>query len=279
MGGAAGEPAGRSGGRAGDEMHVLRPGPGVLDDADLAALYAPDDPAVPALRVNFVASVDGAVTVDGHSEGLSSPADKRVFGLLRMFCDALIVGAGTLRNEGYGPLRLDERRRAWRRAHGLAECPPLVVVSARLDLDPANPALAEAPVRPVVLTHANAPAAARAALGAVADVLALGDAVVDLPAALAALRARGLRQLLCEGGPVLFGSLAAADLVDEVCLSISPLVAGPGASRIIAGPPELPGGARRYALRHALAADDLLLLRYVRSSNSPAAVADSSAQA
>lgn len=245
-------------------MQLLRSDPRGLDDAGLAALYAPDDRAVPAVRVNFVSSVDGAVTLDGHSEGLSSPADKRVFGVLRMLCDALLVGAGTLRNEGYRSLRLDERRRAWRRDHGLAEYPPLVVVSARLDLDPAHPALADAPVRPVVVTHARAPAQARAALGAVADVLALGDPVVDLPAALAALRARGLRQVLCEGGPVLFGSLAAAGLVDEVCLSISPLLAGAGAGRIIAGPPQLPGGARRYALRHALVAGDLLLLRYVR---------------
>lgn len=248
---------------SGAGIHLLRPDSRALDDADLTALYAPEDRAVPALRVNFVSSVDGAVTLDGRTEGLSPPADKRIFGVLRMLCDALLVGAGTLRIEGYRPLRLDEERRAWRRAHGLAAYPPLVVFSARLDLDPAHPALADAPVRPIVVTHARTPADARAALSRVADVLVLGDALVDLPAAVAALHARGLVQLLCEGGPTLLGSLTAADLVDEVCLSISPLLTGPGAGRITAGLP-LMDGPRQYALRHALVADDLLLLRYVR---------------
>ncbi|WP_281902287.1 pyrimidine reductase family protein [Phytohabitans aurantiacus] len=228
-----------------------------LDDAALTELYA--HRAGPDLRVNFVSSVDGAVELDGYSEGLSSGSDKRVFGLLRMLCDALVVGAGTLRHEGYRALRLDEKRRAWRTARGMSEYPTLVVVSGALELNPAQAAFADAPVRPIVVTHGRAPADRRALLEPVADVLTVGDDRVDLSAALARLRERGLAHLLSEGGPHLFGALLAEDLVDDVCLTISPLVTGPGAGRIVAGAPTPP---KDFTLRHALIADGALLTRY-----------------
>jgi riboflavin biosynthesis pyrimidine reductase len=238
------------------------PDPEPLGDDALAAAYAVDEGPRPWLRVNFVASLDGAVELHGFSEGLSGPADKRVFGILRMVCDALLVGAGTLRHEGYNAVRLNERRRAWRRAHGLAEYPTLVVVSANLLLDPAQEAFADAPVRPVVFTRTNAPADRRAALAPVADVMAVGETEVDLPTALDRLHERGLRRVLCEGGPHLLGALTGADLVDELCLTVSPQLTGPGAGRITAGGPSPP---RRMSLRHVLAGDDMLLLRYTRS--------------
>ncbi|MBO4207161.1 pyrimidine reductase family protein [Micromonospora echinofusca] len=230
-----------------------------LDDAAIVDCY----PRVgrPRLRVNFVTSIDGAVSVDGYSAGLSGGPDKRVFGTLRMLCDALLVAAGTLRHEGYRALRLDARRRAWRQEHGLPEHPTLVVVSGSLDLDPALAAFADAPVRPLVLTHDAA--TAPPGLTDVADLLRVGADRVDLVAGLGELRRRGLHQVLCEGGPYLFGALTAADLVDEVCLTVAPLLAGAGAGRITAGPPSLP---RTMRLRHTLAAaDGTLLLRYART--------------
>ena len=233
-----------------------------LDDDQLIERYG-TGPAVPLLRVNFVTSIDGAVTVDGRSGGLGDDADKRVFGVLRQLSDGLMVGAGTLRIEGYGPVRMSEDRRAWREQRGLAPYPRLVVVSGSLDLDPATPALADAPVRPVVVTHAAADDERRDALSAVADVLVHGIDRVNLVAAVAELRDRyGLGHLLCEGGPHLFGALHSADLVDEVCLTLSALRTGPGAGRIIAGVPD--GPARPMRLAHAIAAGDTLLLRYVR---------------
>lgn len=231
-----------------------------LGDDELHAAYAPPRER-PWLRVNFVTSADGAVTVDGHSEGLSSRPDKRVFGLLRKLCDVLLVGAGTLRDESYGPLRLDPERRAWRRDAGLAEWPVLAVVSGRLALDPGHPALAEAPVRPIVFTHNGSPPRQRDALAAVADVVVLGEAELDLVAARRVLAERGLRQVLCEGGPHLFGSLLSADLVDELCLTVSPMLTGPGAGRIVAGPATPYRGMR---LAGVLEADGNLLLRYTR---------------
>ena len=156
-----------------------------------------------------------------------------MFGVLRMVCDALVVAAGTLRHEGYRAVRLDERRRAWRASHGLAEYPTLVVVSGSLDLDPAQAAFADAPTRPIVLTHADADPPAGADRRR--RRAALRHRAVDLAAGLAELHRRGLTQLLCEGGPHLLGALTAADLVDELCLTVSPLLAGPGPGRITAG--------------------------------------------
>jgi len=232
---------------------------GPLDTAALVAAYPRG--GVPALRVNFVSSIDGAVTVDGFSAGLSGPGDKVIFGILRMVCDALVVAAGTVRTERYDGLRLEAGDRAWRTAHGLPEFPLMVVVSGSLDLDPGQEVFADAPVRPLVVTHAGADPGRRAAIERVADVLAVGDGAVDLPAALAALHARGATQLLCEGGPRLLGALTAADLVDELCLTVSPLLAGGDAGRIATGPA---GPPRAMALRHVLAEDDMLFLRYAR---------------
>lgn len=115
--------------------------------------------------------------------------------------------------------------------------------------------------RPIVVTHAQAPAAQRAALEPVADVIVVGEQAVDVRAMLDVLAERGFRQVLSEGGPHLFGSLLEADLVDELCLSLSPMLVAGDAGRIVRGAPEL---ERRMRLVHAIPAGDLLLLRYAR---------------
>lgn len=219
--------------------------------------------ADPTLRVNFIASLDGAVTVDGLSAGLHGPGDKEIFDTLRMVCDALVVASGTVRAENYQPLRLTEPARAWRRARGLPEFPLLVIVSGSLDLDLGRPVFADAPIRPIVVTRSSARADRVAGVAAVAEVIAVGDDAVDLPAAVGALRERGATQLLCEGGPHLLGALIAADLVTELCLTVAPLLAGGGPGRIAAGTPAPP---RRMSLRHALTVEDMLFLRYARQN-------------
>jgi len=249
-------------------MQRLWPDPAPLDDAALLAAYAPDRTR-PNVRVNFVTSLDGAVEVAGYSRGLSSEADQKVFSMLRTLADAVMVGAGTLRHERYGPVRLDDAPRAWRREQGLAEQPTLVIVSASLDLDAGHRVFTEAPVRPVVLTHAGAPPDRRAAIEPVADVVGCGESVVDLAAGLADLRRRGLGQVLSEGGPHLFGALLAADLVDELCLTVSPLLVGAGPDRIVgAGAGADAGRAEPLPMRlvHLIAAGDTLLTRYARAS-------------
>lgn len=230
-----------------------------FDAAELVARYPRS--SRPVLRVNFISSLDGAVSVDGRSGGLGGPADQQVFATLRMVSDAVLVAAGTVRTEKYDAMRLDESSRAWRRAHGLAEFPLMVIVSSRLDLDPAQLVFADAPVRPIIFTHAGASAARRAALAPVAEIVTVGEDAVDLRAAVADLHGRGATQLLCEGGPGLFGGLIEADLVDELCLTLAPLLVVGDAGRIAHGA-TVP--VREMRLEHSLTGDDMLLLRYSR---------------
>ncbi|ADB34186.1 bifunctional deaminase-reductase domain protein [Kribbella flavida DSM 17836] len=236
-----------------------------LTEAEVIAAYQVADRSVPHLRCNFVTSIDGAMEVEGKSKALSGAADQEIFGKLRMLSDVVLVGAGTVRIEGYRPLRLSAARREWRRAQGLPENPTLAIVSSRLDLDPASPFLAEAPVRPIVFTHTASPLDAREALAEVADVVVCGRAGVDLRAVMKTLVERGLPQVLSEGGPHLLGALTAADLVDEMCLSLAPVLAGPGSGRITAGPTAT--AIRSFALRSLLAGDDgFLFFRYLREA-------------
>jgi riboflavin biosynthesis pyrimidine reductase len=242
-------------------MHLLPPTGPALAPADLFDLYR-TDPGRRLVRMGFVSSIDGAVEIGGVSGGLGTDADRQVLMTLRTLADGVMVGAGTLRDEDYRPIRLSAERRDWRHAAGLPTYPRLIVVSGRLDLDPGHRAFADAPIRPVVITHAAADDERCDAIAEVADVIVHGVDRVDLIAAVGELRsAYGIDHILCEGGPALFGSLHAAGLVDEVCLTLSPLLAGPGAGRIIAGPP---GAVTAMTLRHAIAADGALLLRYAR---------------
>jgi riboflavin biosynthesis pyrimidine reductase len=165
-----------------------------------------------------------------------------------------------VRAEQYDALRLDEDRRAWRRTRGLPEFPLMVVVSAALDLDPEQLVFSDAPIRPLVVTRKGG--TPPPGLAEVAEIIEVGDDSVDLAAMVAGLHARGATQLLCEGGPHLLGALVAADLIDEMCLTVSPVLTGGGAGRIAAGPE---GPPRRMALRGVLSEEDMLFLRYVRN--------------
>ena len=233
----------------------------VLDPAEVLARYEVTDRATPHLRVNFVSSLDGAATHDGLSGGLGDAADRQVFDTLRMLTDLILVGAGTVRAEGYGGIRFSTTAVAWRVAHGLPEHPPVAIVSGRLDLDPTHPVFTRAATRPIVVTSAQAPARRRAALAEVADLLVCGEASVDHALMVRTLTAWGYPQVLCEGGPSLFGSLLAADRVDELCLTLAPLLESGQAPRIAAAPEASPHPMR---LIHALPVGDTLLLRYRR---------------
>jgi riboflavin biosynthesis pyrimidine reductase len=240
----------------------LLPGPPAeLDDDALAAAYALAPGVRRHLRLNFVASADGAATVAGKSRGLGTPGDTRVFDLLRELCDVVLVGAGTVRVEGYLQPRYPPDRRARRRARGLTDVPPYAVVSHTLRLDPTSPLFTAAEPRTLVLTHAGAPADRLAGLAGVADLVVAGTDRVDLAAALDQLAERGLGRVLCEGGPHLFGGLLAANLADELCLTVSPLLVGAGPGRIIAGEP-LAAAVDPIRLGHLLEEDDALFLRY-----------------
>ena len=234
-----------------------------LSDDDITRLYSADVGPLPWVRVNFVSSVDGAATHQGLSAGLSGAADHRVFDLLRRLCDVVVVGAGTVRAEGYGAMRVDEAGERARVAAGLAPHPVFALVSASLDLDPSSPVFADAPVRPIILTTELSRSSARAALETVADVVICGRERVQADVLVRALAERGLGRIHCEGGPHLFGDLIAASALDELCLTVSPRLEAGEASRIAAGEsPIVPLGMR---LAHVLVSGDTLLLRYLRA--------------
>ena len=226
-----------------------------LDDDALAAHYAyPEELAAPWVRVNFVSSADGAVTVDGRSGGLGTDADRRVFGLLRQLADVVLVGAGTVRTEDY--------RGARRPTRGRDTPPPIAVVTGSAELDPTSRLFTDTAVPPIVLTLDSAPPQRRERLAAAgAEVVALERLSPDL--LLRELAARGLHRVLCEGGPALHGALIAADAVDELCLTLSPLLAGGSSGRIAHGPADSP--PRPLTLVGALQADGALLLHYRRA--------------
>lgn len=230
---------------------------------ELHAAYALTDRETPRVRMNFVESLDGAVTLEGRSGGLGGATDRALMQVLRAMADVVLVGAGTVRAEGYGGTRVEGEDAAWRVSHELSVQPRLAVVSRALDLEPEHPFFAEAIERPILVTCRHAPAERREALAEVADVIVAGEASVDLVAMRDELARRGMPQILSEGGPHLFGALTEAGLVDDVCLSVSPRLVGGEAGRIIRGAPE---GDRGMRLVHALTDDDgFVFLRYARA--------------
>jgi riboflavin biosynthesis pyrimidine reductase len=138
--------------------------------------------------------------------------------------------------------------------------PPIAVVSRSLHIDPESRLFTDTRVRPIIITCADAPAERLVVLNEIADVIVAGDDAVDILLALDELAGRGLERVICEGGPHLFGWLAAAKAYDELCVSIAPLVTGGDAKRMIAGvESELVDPLR---LEHVLEEDGHLFLRY-----------------
>jgi len=213
------------------------------------------------VRANMVASSDGAATVQGASGALSSDGDRRLFVVLRGLADVVLVGAHTVRVERYGPPRPRDEWATLRA--GRQPAPPIAIVTGTLDLDLSSPLFTEAPAyaRTIVLTVESAPQERRAQAAKWADVVIAGSRHVDLTLAIKALADRGLHRVLTEGGPRLLGQLVAADLLDELCLTVSPLLAGGDSPGITVGA-DL-ASPRRLRLGHVLEAEGSLFCRYV----------------
>jgi riboflavin biosynthesis pyrimidine reductase len=219
--------------------------PHAADDIDPADVYAdlPVAEGRPGVRLNMIASVDGGTAWKGVSGSLGSAGDKRVFAALRSLADVVLVAAGTVRAEHYGPSTL-----------------PIAVVTRSAMLDWQSPFFSEAKARPIVLTVEDAPKENLEHAARVADVVFAGTGSVDLEKAVTELGGRGFRHVIAEGGPTLNSQLARAGVLDELCLTISPKLLAGDAKRILAGS-ELPEPAQ-LRLRSLLEDESYLFLRY-----------------
>jgi riboflavin biosynthesis pyrimidine reductase len=215
-------------------------------------------PAGPHVRANFVMSVDGMVELGGRSSPLGGPADRSAFMAMRAVADVILVGAGTVRQEKYGPVRLDAAAEERRLERHQALLPPLAIVSNSGALDPTAKVFS-GETRPLLLTSAAA-ATAGTVLAAAAEVVVCGDESVDLAWALDELHARGLGRVLCEGGPTLLHSLVGAGLLDELCCTTSPWLAGSGHRGLLGDQPL--SGPVAITLTAVLEADGMLFARY-----------------
>lgn len=234
---------------------------------DLADAYAYPEEATGEghwLRANMVSTLDGAAHHDGRSQGISNATDMRIFGMLRGLADAVVVGAQTVRLEGYRPARARDAFAARRAAAGQGPAPAIAVVSASLDLDFSLPLFASPLVPTLVVTGAGAPSdRVHAAAEAGVQVVIAGDGAAVEPArAVAELARRGLTRLLTEGGPRLLGQFVSAGVLDELCLTMSPMLTSGDAQRIAAGPAVLV--PERFSLTALLEEEGFLFSRYRR---------------
>lgn len=243
--------------------HINRLLPSVqthLDDDSILDAYR--FPGQPWLRMNFVSSIDGAATRNGLSGSLGGDADRRIFELLRRQADVILIGAGTVRAEGYGAMRLQDDAVRWRLQRGKTEHPAFALVSGSLDLDPKSAVFADAPSRPIVYTLSSASETRRESLAQVADVVDAGSDALDPTTVREDLAARGLLHIHAEGGPSLFGAFIAGGAVDEVCLTVAPALDAGDAGRISHSAHAVPTEMRLASL---LESESELFLRYVRA--------------
>lgn len=245
-------------------MHRLDPGPELADALD------------PYLRVDrsrrvgecwvaahMVGGLDGSAAIAGRVGALSTGPDAALFRRMRRIADVVLVGAETVRREGYGPVHLSAEAQEARIGEGRIANPPLAIVSRSLDLPWESRPFTDAPddARTLVVTCSDADPERVARAREVADVVVAGVDRVEPARAMEELAKLGHRVVLCEGGPRWLGEVVAADLLDELLLSISPVMGGDPLPVSVA-----PAGAalRGFALRHVLCEDDTLFLRYER---------------
>lgn len=246
-------------------MHLLEPS---AELTDLLAPYAAVQRSAenrPWVMANMVGSLSGSAAIGGRVGALSHGPDAQLFTDLRSVADVVMVGAETVRREGYGPVRLRPELAAVRRSAGRTDVPPIAIVTRSLDLDWGSRIFTEpaTDARTMIITAESADAELLAQAREAADVIVAGAERVEPELAFAELYRRGHRVVLCEGGPNLLGEIAAQGHLDELCLTIAPLLGGDPLP-ISAAPP---GGALQHlSLRHAIEADSTLLLRYERKT-------------
>ncbi len=244
-------------------MEQIFPSP--VDDVDPHEIYKSDDRPAAATRpwvmCNMISSADGAIAIDGLSGGLGGPGDKAVFSAIRSVPDVIIVAAGTAIAENYRRPQTSPDVQHARIARGQSPLPQIVIVTNSLSIEPDHRVF-DPDFPPLIITHEAAPAEHRARLEAVAEVIDAGPTRVDLNLALELLASRGAGCALLEGGPTLNAAFVDADLIDEWCLSVSPMIVGGSAGRVVGSTST--AAPRRLVLDRTLHDAGFLFHRYVR---------------
>lgn len=210
---------------------------------------------------HMVAGLDGTAAINGKVGVLSSEVDQELFRRMRQIADVVLVGAETVRREGYGLVRLSEEAKAARQRAGKPPTPPVAVVSGSLELNWKLKLFSQAPAhaKTMIITTETADPAKVTEAKRHTDVITAGTDWVEPAAALQALADRGHRVVLCEGGPMLLGEFAAAERLDELCLTISPIMGG---DNLPVGVMPEDSGVTSFELKSVLAEADTLFLRY-----------------
>jgi riboflavin biosynthesis pyrimidine reductase len=245
-------------------VQILEPGAVVVDPlAPYALVDRTKGRAGCWVLAHMVGGLDGSAAVGGRVAELSEAPDAQLFLLMRALADVVMVGAETVRREGYGPIRLTSTQVSQRRAAGRLAAPALAVVSKSLDLNWSSKAFLEPTPesRTIVITCESADPERLRRAREVARVVVAGEERVDPLQALLRLSELGHRVVLCEGGPHWLGQLVAADLLDELCLSIAPLMGGDPLP-VSVSPPSAP--LTYLKLQSVMRDGDTLFLRYER---------------
>ena len=251
---------------AGIQLTVLGPTDAV-EDGRLADLYTyPDDLRSCWVRGNMITSLDGGAADDGKSAGLAGPGDRAVFLQMRSAADVILVGAATVRIENYSGAQLSVASRQARQRRGQAEVPPIAVVTRSGDLDPTALLFTRTEVPPLILTCTRSFGDTCSRLGSAAEVIDASGSdpnSVEPASALRVLAQRKLFRVLTEGGPSLLGMLIGQGLMDELCLTVAPILVGGASKRIVTG---LGNVHTRMRRTHVVTDDDgYLYTRYVRA--------------
>lgn len=238
-----------------------------LGASQLAGHYEnPVDAARPWVAANMIASADGAAMIDGRTAELGGRGDRALFTVLREMADVILVGAGTVRAENYSGAQLSVGARQQRQARGQSEVPQIAVVSGSGGLDPNGLLFTRTEMPPMVFTATQNAHATQERLHGAEVVSGSGSdpALVDTKAVLAELGRRGARRVLCEGGPTLLGDIVAENLLDELALTVAPMLVGGNARRITESWSPV---TVRMRVAHVMTDDEgYLYLRYTRAA-------------
>ncbi|MGH3642272.1 MAG: pyrimidine reductase family protein [Mycobacterium sp.] len=236
------------------------------DDARLAAFYSyPENLDRCWVRANMISSLDGGATDDGKAAGLAGPGDRALFSRMRQEADVVLVGASTVRIENYSGAQMSLAQRKERQSRGQAEVPPIAIVTHGADFEHDAKIFTRTEVPPLIMTSREAVDDARGRFGSMVEVIDSSGAQtdrVDLAVVLKTFAERQLLRVLSEGGPGMISLLIEHGLLDELCVTIAPILVGGQARRIASGEGEAHTRMRRS---HLLTDDEgYLYTRYVK---------------